>query len=149
MSIEHNELKLKHGTSNYGRFYPTGYVVAFFNDSADRQSAHGQLKGLNWADEDLIAVSGQELALLRQDIRDNRSLWGAFVAKFANKDQVLDRAEKGDYEALLVYAPDEPRRVQVRTTLGDLAVLAQSYDAMSFSQIPVSNGPPSGDNAAL
>ncbi len=139
MSIEHNQLQLKHGISNYGRFYPTGYVVAFFGSASDRQRAEDLLAEQSWAAEDLIQLSGHELAQLRQDIRDNRSLWGAFVSKFANKDRVLDNAAEGDYEALLIYAPHQAQRDAAREAIDGLAVLAQSYEAMSFSQIPVPN----------
>ena len=137
MSIENNQLQLKHGTSNYGRFYPTGYVVAFFGSTSDRQRVEGMLTERSWPAEDLIQLSGHQLAELRQDIRDHRSLWGAFVSKFADQDAVLDNAAEGEYEALLIYAPHQDQRDSVREALDGLAVLAQSYQAMSFSQIPV------------
>lgn len=132
-----NPLNLKHGASHYGRFYPLHYVVGIFAEPADRDRAVRQLKLLNWLDADLIAVSGRELVELRNDIRENRSLWESFVSKFANRDRVMDQIEKDDYSALLIYAPDSEKREAVRKVLENTAVLAQAYDSMSFSQLPL------------
>ncbi len=140
MSSDFNNLKLKEGASHYGRFYPMGYVVAFFADAEDRQRASSQLIHKDWASEDLIEVSGLELAELRDDVRDNRSLWGAMVSKFGDKDKMLEQAAKGELEALLIYAPEEAQREVVRSVLEATAVLAQSYGKLSFSQLPLSNG---------
>lgn len=143
MSHDSNRLQLKEGASHYGRFYPLGYVVAFFADGDDRQRATTMLIHKDWPSEDLIEVTGEELADLRDDIRDNRSLWSSMVSKFGDKDKMLEQAAKGQLDALLIYAPDEAQREVVRSVLETTAVLAQSYGTLSFSQLPLSNGPAS------
>lgn len=142
-TVDPKPLSLKNGTTHYGRFYPLGYVVAFFAEASQREQAIAELIQLKWVSDELISTSGQDLAELRQDIRDNRSLWAALVSKFAEKDRVLDGAEKGEYHVLLVYAPEQRQIDIVRGVLENLAVLAQSYSTMTFSQLPLPNGQPS------
>ena len=138
--VDPKPLNLKNGMTNYGRFYPLGYVVAFFAEASQREQARLQLLELKWVSDELISTSGEELAELRQDIRDNRPIWAALVSKFAQKDRVLDSAEKGDYHVLLIYAPEQSQIEIVRGVLENLAVLAQSYSSMTFSQLPMPNG---------
>lgn len=135
--------ELKNGVVRYGRFYPQGYALAVFRQAEDRDRTVQEFLGLGWASEDLIEVEGSELLSVQQELDENRSLLEVVVSKFANRDRVyreaLRLAQDPGYCFLLIYAPESEQRTLVRETLAGSAVLAEMFDSLSFSQIPVQN----------
>lgn len=133
---------LKEGDEQFGRFYPKGYIFAVFPSEAIRAEAGAALAERGWASDDLIEFSGEDLLIHHEELAAKKSLLSSILGKFADRDKVYTEAlaiaqRDPDSRFMLVYAPQPDVRARATEALLDRAILAQSFDTFSFSQIPV------------
>jgi hypothetical protein len=107
----------KGSDTQFGIFYPTGYLVAIFPDiGLARRAAHALGLG-GFLDDDVITVPGEEVVRFAEEHLQNSSLWGMLMRQlsrifateevYADHDLILAREGAA---FLAVYCPAEKRK---------------------------------------
>lgn len=93
----------KHSDSVFGIFYPIRYLLATYPNLEDAKRAIDALRKAGWADDELIAVPGEDVVRYQQEFLLKRGLWGLLLAEFSrfidteqpNVDADLEAAKQG------------------------------------------------------
>jgi hypothetical protein len=73
----------KHSDSEFGIFYPKHYLLAAYPKLEDAERAVGALKNAGWADDDVIAVPGEEVVRYQEDHLLLNGLWGLAMSQLS------------------------------------------------------------------
>lgn len=97
-----------------GMFYPTGYIVAGFVDTATAKDAQAGLQRQGFAAEDLKYVAAAEMVRAAAKNLENPSFFASTGASMPTRQKQLELARRG-YDFVLIHAPgkeDEDRALQ-------------------------------------
>lgn len=100
--------------SEAGMFYPTGYIVAGFADSATAKDAQAGLQRQGFGHEDLKYVPAAEMAREAARNLENPSFFASTGSSMPTRQKQLELARDG-YDFILIHAPkkeDEKRALQ-------------------------------------
>src|SRR3546814_11518169 len=99
--------------SEAGMFYPTGYIVAGFADSASAKEAQASLQRQGFGNEDLKYVSAAEMAHEAARNLDHPSFFASTGSSMPTRQKQLELARDG-HDFVLIHATstaDEKRTV--------------------------------------
>lgn len=120
--------------SEAGMFYPTGYIVAGFAESATAKDARSNLQRQGFGDEDLKYVPAAEMAREAAKNLENPSFFASTGASMPTRQKQLELAQDG-YEFLLIHAPDKEDE---KRALQALAGAPPSY-AIKYKRLIIEN----------
>lgn len=133
----------KGGDTLFGIFYPTGYVLSVFEDSADAEGAGAGLRNAGFADDDLVLASGADVLAYSHVLRGNPSLFTRFE-RFVSRvygdethlaDEVVELAKRG-HTFVAVYAPDAAATARVANTVRPFApIVLRKFDALTVTDL--------------
>jgi hypothetical protein len=98
-------------TSHFGSYYPTGYVVAVFDQRDQAEQAAQALREAAGEDADQVRVfAGEEVLAIDRRVREERTLGQRLGGLFASDEgeaqqQYLEAAQRGA-TIVTVHAPD-------------------------------------------
>lgn len=127
----------KHSESTFGIFYPTHYLVAAYPNLEDAQRAMRLLKNVGWADDDVIAVPGEEVVRYQEEHLAVRGLWGLLMAQLSRiidteqpyADSDLEAAKRG-VAFLAVHCHTQTIKAEAwRVLVATNPLVARYYDA--------------------
>ncbi len=75
----------KEGETEFGVFYPKGYVLAAFPDAATAEAASDALRGSGFADADVRVMPGADAVARNQDVQDHRTVGDRVRQFFAGR----------------------------------------------------------------
>ncbi|HEY9546640.1 MAG TPA: hypothetical protein VIR56_11570 [Solimonas sp.] len=135
--------------SEAGMFYPTGYIVAGFADSASAKEAQASLQRQGFGNEDLKYVSAAEMAHEAARNLEHPSFFASTGSSMPTRQKQLELARDG-HDFVLIHAPstaDEKRALQA------LAATPPRY-AIKYKRLIIENlmqdipAPPSQSQAS-
>jgi hypothetical protein len=133
----------KHGDSEFGIFYPTGYVLSVFADSAQADQAVSALRAAGFETDDLVVANGAEVLEYSREMRANRGLFSRFEHFVSSlygdegtlADELVQLAERG-HKFVAVHAPDGAATARVSEVMGPFApVVSRKFDSLSYTDI--------------
>ena len=127
------------GDKNLGIFYPKDYLLAIFPTLTEASSAKRVLEKGEFAERELLAVSGEEVVAYSQDQEKNKGVWSFLASGLAGSvsrligteavyaDADLAMAKEGR-AFLVVHAPTEKKKSAAWAVLEPLnPVVARHY----------------------
>ena len=133
----------KHGDTEFGIFYPTGYVLSVFPDAAHADRAVAALLAAGFATDDLVVATGADVLAYSRELRGNLGLFSRFerfVAGFygdeaALADELVGLAERG-HTFVAVHAPDDAAATRVREVVRAFApVVLRKFDSLTYTDL--------------
>jgi hypothetical protein len=131
----------KHGDSEFGIFYPTGYVLSVFPDAASADRAVTALLDGGFKADDLVIATGQDVLDYSREMRSNPGLVSRFEQLVASlygdegplADVLVGLAERG-HKFVAVPAPDDTVTTRVSEALRPYApVVLRKFDSLSYT----------------
>jgi hypothetical protein len=132
----------KHGDTEFGIFYPTGYVLSVVPVAhADR--AVSALRDAGFMADDLVVASGTDVLAYSRKMRADRGLFARFERFVASlygdeaplADELVGLAERGD-AFVAVHAPDDGATTRVSAAVRAFApVVLRKYDKLSYTDL--------------
>jgi hypothetical protein len=124
----------KDADSQLGVFYPNHYLLAIFPSLSDADRVKDTVKQAGCVDEDVIAVSGEELVHFSKDHLLRHGLWGALMTQLSRmlgtealyRDYDLEAAKKGA-ALVAVHCPTEKLKTETWKLLEPTHPLAARY----------------------
>ena len=120
--------------TQFGIFYPNHYILAAFLNLTDAYNAKDRLRQAGHVEEDVIAVSGEEVVQFAEDHWLNDGLWGTLVSSisrligtevvYADKDLA---AAKDGAAFVAVFCPTDPLKMKAWKVLEPLHPLAARF----------------------
>jgi hypothetical protein len=131
---------LKNGATIFGKFHPKGYLVAVFSCPSDCDQAVGALKGLGWADEDVVVCDGDLILEHQAEVVHNRGFIERYCNRFTDQDAfsrtIRAVSHRDDYRLVLIYAPS-PQQTEIASgVVSSRAVIVQKYDDLTVTELP-------------
>lgn len=133
----------KHGDSEFGIFYPTGYVLSVFADSARADQAVSALRAAGFETDDLVVANGAEVLEYSREMRANRGLFsrfehfvsGLYGDEGSLADELVSLAERG-HMFVAVHAPDGAATARASEAVSPFApVVFRKFDSLSYTDI--------------
>ena len=133
----------KHSDSEFGIFYPKHYLLAAYPNLEDAERAVRQLRNAGWADDDVIAVSGEEVVRFQEDHLLAHGLWGLLMSQLSRfidteepyADADLAAAKRGA-AFLAVHCHTETIKDKAWKTLGPThPIVARYYHAAGIEHM--------------
>jgi len=136
-------MNFKHGDTEFGIFYPTGYVLSVFPDAADADRAVTALRDAGFRDDDFVIASGADVVAYSREMRANPGLLSRFEHFIAGlyvdtadlADELVGLAKRG-HTFVAVHAPNETATTRVSGAMHGLSpVVLRKYDALSYTDL--------------
>jgi hypothetical protein len=136
----------KHSDTEFGIFYPKHYLVASYPNLQDAEHATLQLRDAGWADDDLIAVSGEDVVRYQEDQLVMHGLWGLLMSQLSRfigteeafADADLAAAKRG-VAFIAAHCHTEVIKDQAWEILGPThPIIARYYDAGGIEHMSAS-----------
>jgi hypothetical protein len=128
--IEHKKVVDTEGNllaSDFGAFYPTGYIVIAFGRYEDADQVCQTLRDSGYSNQDCSIHRAEKVAEVAQRNLDNAGLMARIGKSAAAVKKHLEAAQQGA-TFLLVYAPKDDDAERVMNAVGDKSVmLAHRY----------------------
>jgi hypothetical protein len=133
----------KHGDTEFGIFYPTGYVLAVFPDAAQADRAVAALRARGFTTGDLVVATGAEVLAYSREMRADPGLVSRFERFLADlfggeatlADELVTLAERG-HAFVAIHAPDEAATTRAAEAVRALApVVLRKFDALTFTDL--------------
>jgi hypothetical protein len=131
----------KHGDNEFGIFYPTGYVLSVFADSANADQAVSALRAAGFETDDLVIAKADEVLEYSREMRANRGLFsrfehfisGLYADEGSLADELVGLAEQG-HTFVAVHAPDDAATARVSDALRPFEmVVSRKFDPLSYT----------------
>ena len=132
------------GDTEFGIFYPTGYLLAVFADASRADRATAALRAAGFGTDDLVVATGAEVLAYSRALRGDRGLFARFERFLADllgeeatlADELVSLAERG-HTFVAVRAPDEAATTRSAGAVRALApVVLRKFDALTFADLP-------------
>lgn len=120
--------------SEAGMFYPTGYIVVGFADSATAQDAQAGLQRQGFGSGELKYVPAAEMAREATKNLENPSLFASTGASMPTRQKQLELARDG-YDFVLIHAPENDDE---KRALRALAATPPRY-AVKYKRLIIEN----------
>jgi len=136
-------MNFKHGDTEFGIFYPTGYVLSVFPDAADADRAIAALRDAGFRDDDLVIASGADVLAYSREMRANPGLLsrfehfvaGLYVDTADLADELVKLAERR-HTFVAIHAHDEAATTRVSAAMRVFApVVLRKYDSLSYTDL--------------
>ena len=133
----------KHGDTEFGVFYPTGYVLAVFTDATAADSAVAALLAAGFTRRDLVVATGAEVLVYSRELRADPGLLSRFERFVADlfggeatlADELVTLAERG-HAFVAIHAPDGAATTRATEAVRAFApVLLRKFDALTFTDL--------------
>ncbi len=133
----------KHGDTEFGIFYPTGYVLSVFSNAADADRAISALLAGGFRTDDLVVATAPEVLAYSRELRADRGVFSRFKHFVANlyagegilADELVGLAEQG-HTFVAIHAPDGAATARVSEAVRPLApVVLRKYDSLSYTDL--------------
>jgi hypothetical protein len=133
----------KHGDTEFGIFYPTGYVLSVFPDAAHADRAVAALLAAGFATDDLVVATGAEVLVYSGELRSNRGLFSRFERFVAGlvadeaplADELVGLAKQG-HTFVAIHAPDDAATIRAAEAVHAFApVVLRKFDRMTYSDL--------------
>ena len=131
----------KHGDSEFGIFYPTGYVLSVFADSDRAAQAVSALRAAGFETDDLVVASGTDVLEYSRQMRANRGLFsrfehfvsGLYGDEATLADELVQLAERG-HTFVAIHAPDGAATARVSEVVSPFVpVVFRKFDSLSYT----------------
>lgn len=131
----------KHGDTEFGIFYPTGYVLSVYSDAVRADGAIAALRAAGFMADDLVVASGADVLAYSREMRANRGLFSRFEHFVAGlygdeaelADELVRLAERG-HTFVAVHAPTEAATTRVSEAVHPFApVVLRKFDSLSYT----------------
>ncbi|HEU4586754.1 MAG TPA: hypothetical protein VFR95_13455 [Gemmatimonadaceae bacterium] len=131
----------KHGDNEFGIFYPTGYVLSVFADSANADQAVGALRAAGFETDDLVVAQAAEVLDYSREMRANQGLFSRFEHFVSSlygdegslADELVGFAEQG-HTFVAVHAPDDAATARVSEALRPFEmIVSRKFDPFSYT----------------
>ena len=131
----------KGGDTEFGIFYPTGYVLSVFPDSAAADRAVAALLAAGFARDDLVIATGAEVLVYAGELRSNRGLFSRFERFVAGlyggeatlAEELVGLAERG-HAFVAIHAPNDAATTRAAEAVHAFApVVLRKYDRLSYT----------------
>ena len=133
----------KHGDTEFGIFYPTGYVLSVFPDAAQGDQAVAALLAAGFRTDDLVVATGAEVLAYSRELRAHPGLFSRFERFVASHhggepalaDELVGLAERG-HTFVAIHAPDHAATTRVSEAVRALApVVLRKYDRLTYADL--------------
>jgi hypothetical protein len=133
----------KHGDTEFGIFYPTGYVLAVFPDAARSNHAVAALRATGFTTGDFVIATGAEVLAYSRELRADPGLVSRFKRFVADlfggeaslADELVTLADRG-HAFVAIHTPDDAATRRVRDAVRPLApVVLRKFDALTFTDL--------------
>ena len=133
----------KHGDTEFGIFYPTGYVLAVFSDETGADRAVAALRAAGFATDDLVVATGADVLAYSRELRADPGLVSRFerlVARLFGEeaslaDNLVALAE-GGHAFVAIHTPDAAATTRAGDAVRPLApVVLRKFDALTFTDL--------------
>jgi hypothetical protein len=131
----------KGGDTEFGIFYPTGYVLSVFPDVAHADRAVAALLAAGFATPDLVVATGAEVLVYAGELRSNPGLFSRFERFAAGlyggeatlAEELVGLAERG-HAFVAIHAPDDTATTRAAEAVHAFApVVLRKYDRLSYT----------------
>jgi hypothetical protein len=133
----------KGGDTEFGIFYPTGYVLSVFPDVAHADRAVAALRAAGFAAHDLVVATGPEVLVYSSELRGDPGLCSRFQRFIAGllgdeatlADELVKLAERG-HTFVAVHAPDPAATTRAAEAVRTLApAVLRKFDSLTFTDL--------------
>jgi len=133
----------KGGDTEFGIFYPTGYVLSVFSDADRADGAVAALLAAGFATHDLVIASGAEVIAYSQEMRTDPGLFSRFQRFVASlfgeeaalADDLVGLAGAG-HTFVAVRAPDDGATTRAAAAVHPFApVVLRKFDRFTFTDL--------------
>ena len=133
----------KDGDTEFGIFYPTGYVLSVFPDAAHADRAIAALRDAGFMDDDLVIASGTDVLAYSRELRGDPGLrvrFERFVSRlYGDEAEAADdlvRLAGDGHTFVAIHAPDDGATARVSAAVQTLSpVVLRKYDALSYTDL--------------
>ena len=131
----------KGGDTEFGIFYPTGYVLSVFPDVANADRAVAALLAAGFASDDLVVATGAEVLVYAGELRSNRGLFsrferfvtGLYGGEATLAEELVGLAER-DHAFVAIHAPDDAATTRAAEAVHAFApVVLRKFDRLSYT----------------
>jgi hypothetical protein len=133
----------RHGDTEFGIFYPTGYVLAVFPDASRADHAVAALRAAGFTTGDLVVATGAEVLAYSRELRADPGLVSRFERFVADlfggeaslADELVTLAGRG-HAFVAVHTPDDVATRRVGDAVRPLApVVLRKFDVLTFTDL--------------
>jgi hypothetical protein len=133
----------KHGDTEFGIFYPKGYVLAVFPDAARADRAVAALRASGFMTDDLVVATAAEVLAYALEMRADpglisrfeRFVTDLFGGEATLADELVTLAERG-HGFVAVHAHDEAATTRAADAVREHSpVVLRKFDALTFTDL--------------
>jgi len=131
----------RHGDTEFGIFYPTGYVLSVYSDAVRADGAIAALRAAGFMADDLVVASGADVLAYSREMRANRGLFSRFehfvAGLYGDEAELADEREERPrvvHTFVAVHAPTEAATTRVSEAVHPFApVVLRKFDSLSYT----------------
>src|SRR5512147_1039851 len=129
--------------TEFGIFYPTGYVLSVFPDADAADRAVAALVAAGFATHDLVVATGAEVLAYSGALRADRGLFSRFEQFVSGlygdegtlADELVGLAERG-HQFVAIRAPDDAATTRAAGAVHAFApVVLRKFDSLTFTDL--------------
>ena len=133
----------KGGDTEFGIFYPTGYVLSVFPDAAHADRAVAALLAAGFATDDLVVATGADVLAYSRELRGNLGLFSRFERFVASHhggepalaDELVGLAER-DHAFVAIHAPNDAATTRAAEAVHAFApVVLRKFDSLTYTDL--------------
>ncbi|HEY9514295.1 MAG TPA: hypothetical protein VIQ74_01345 [Gemmatimonadaceae bacterium] len=133
----------KGGDTEFGIFYPTGYVLSVFPDAAHADLAVAALRSAGFTTDDLVVATGAEVLVYSHELRADPGRFsrfkhfvaGLFGDEATLADELVRLAERG-HTFVAIHAPDDAATTRAAEAVHAFApVVLRKFDSLTFTDL--------------
>jgi hypothetical protein len=133
----------KGGDTQFGIFYPTGYVLSVFPDVAHADRAVAALLATGFTTDDLVVATGAEVLVYSGELRADPGLFSRFERFVADlfggeatlADELVGLAERG-HAFVAIHAPDDAATTRAAEAVRAFApVVLRKFDRLTYTDL--------------
>jgi hypothetical protein len=133
----------KGGDTEFGIFYPTGYVLAVFADVANADAAIAALLHAGFAERDLVVATGPDVLAYSGELRSDHGLFSRFERFIAGvygdapelADELVSKAQLGHTFVAVRATDDAATERVVQAVRGLSPAVFRKFDALTFRDL--------------
>jgi len=131
------------GDTEFGIFYPNGYVLSVFPDAAHADRAVAALRDAGFATNDLVVATGADVIEYSNEMRAHAGLFSRFERFVAGlyggeatlADELVGLAEEG-HMFVAIHAPDDAATTRAAEAVHASApVVLRKFDPLTFTDL--------------
>jgi hypothetical protein len=133
----------KHGDTEFGIFYPTGYVLSVFPDAAHGDRVVAALLAAGFRTDELVVATGADVLAYARELRAHPGLFSRFERFVASlyggeatlAEELVGLAERG-HTFVAVHAPGDAATARVTEAVRAFApVVLRKFDSLTYTDL--------------